>query len=146
MTVMTRRILAFLFDMTCIVVPAVILLFSGPQFDPQYLLAPSIRMFSAWGVLSSVIVGWGGILLRDLIFGKTSLGKRIFGLRIVRAPAPNAPVDAPLTAPTAGSVILRNVAAFVAFVDLLLILVNRGVSLGDSLSGTRVVLRKQKES
>lgn len=132
-----RRCIAFVIDWNIILPINFFLFVSGPRFDVQYLLRPSMKMFSAYGVLLGIA---GFILLplvKDCLFKGASIGKLICGIRVYDA----------TTRETArlSSLILRNITFYVPFVELIVCLANKGRTLGDEISGTFVDLRNKNK-
>ena len=130
---MLKRFLSFWIDWMIIWIIGFVLSLLGPAFDPQYLLQPSIRMFSAYGVILSVLWYILAPLFRDFLFGNASLGKKLFGLRVTDK---NGSKAKPL------ALILRNLAFWLVPVEMILVLCNHGTRLGDMLAGTQVVSKK----
>ncbi len=127
---MIRRGLAFLIDWILICSVGTALFLLGPEFDPEYLIYPSIEMFSAYGVILGVLLVLLFPLFRDVIFGGASLGKRIMGLRIVK--------KGTREKPSVGALILKNLTFCFVSIEAILCLVNHGFTLGNLISGTEV--------
>lgn len=126
---MIRRFMSFCIDWVAIFAVGFALSLLGPEFAPEYLLYPSIQMFSAYGVILSVLWFIAAPLCKDLI-GGASLGKHICGLRVAAKDGGKA---------EAFALVLRNVTFFFAMIEMIVILANKGVRVGDMLAGTRVV-------
>lgn len=126
---MIRRFLSFCIDWVVIFAVGFALSLLGPQFDPEYLLYPSIQMFSAYGVILSFLWFIAVPLCKDIL-GGASLGKRICGLRVVSKDGGKA---------NAGKRILRNITFYFVVVEIIVALVNKGTRLGDMLARTQVV-------
>ena len=112
----------------------------GPRFDPQYLMYPSVKMFSAYGVILGIL---GFLLLpvvRDAVCGGASVGKRIVGLKVVDGKTGNKP--------SLKQLLLRNLFFYFVAFDAIVILyrhkkTGKGMSLGDEVSGTDIVYQKK---
>ena len=135
---MARRMIAFLIDWCLVFVICPGLFMLGPRFDMQYLMYPSVKMFSAYGVIAGVL---GFLLLpifRDVICGGASIGKRIAGLRVVDRESGNkASVE---------QLLLRNLLFYFVAVDAIVILyryktIGKEASLGDEIAKTDIVYR-----
>lgn len=132
-----RRLIAFAIDWNLTYIIGMALLFGGPQFKTEYLIAPSMRMFTPFSVLSALAWFVGACMLRDLIFGGRSLGKLICGLKIQnRADGGN---------PRMRQLILRNITFYFAVIEMVVWAVNNGVRLGDMAAGTEVVRKNGKK-
>lgn len=132
-----RRFVAFVIDWNVIFLIGFGLFISGPRFDIEYLRRPSIKMFSAYGVLLGILAFILLPLLKDCVFKGASLGKLICGIKVYDIHRKN----------TAGifSLILRNITFYIPFVEMIVCLCNKGRTLGDMLSSTYVDLRKRTE-
>ena len=132
--VMIRRAFAFIIDWNVIILICSGLFALGPRFDVEYLLRPSIKMFSAYGVILGIL---GFVLLplfKDCLFKGSSLGKLICGLKVYDSRAQNI-AKIP-------SLIIRNVTFYIPLVELIILLCNKGRTLGDMLSSSYVDLKK----
>lgn len=131
-----KRIVAFIIDWNLIMLLCFAMFLISPNFDVKYLMVPSTEMFSAHGV----ILGLLGLavlpLIRDCIFRNASLGKLIMGLRVVDQTTGQPP--------RLGKLLLRNLTFYLCYIEFIVMLVNRGVSLGDMLSGTTVTEKNGK--
>lgn len=136
-SVYIRRFIAFVIDWNLIFLICFGLFISGPRFDVEYLLRPSIRMFSAYGVLLGALAFVLLPLFKDCLFKGASLGKLICGIKVYD----NHSKD---TAKTF-SLILRNITFYIPFVEMIVCLCNKGRTLGDMLSSSYVDLRKRTE-
>ena len=134
-SILIRRLIAFVIDWNLIFLIGFGLFISGPEFKIEYLLRPSIRMFSAYGVLLSVLSFALLPLIKDCVFKGSSLGKLICGIRVYD----NNSKDIAKTS----SLILRNLTFYIPFVELIVALCNNGRTLGDMLSSSYVDLRKR---
>ena len=76
------------------------------------------------------------IVLRDLIFGGRSLGKRIMGLSVLDMQSGETPKKS--------SLIVRNIFLFIFNIDALIMLIT-GLTLGDRAAHTVVVRKKELE-
>ena len=132
-----RRFFAFVIDWNIMFGVAVALMFYGPGSNPEYLLYPSIKMLTSAGFLLGLI--WLPLycLFKDCLFGRRSLGKLIFGLTIQNSETGEKA--------SFGSLILRNVTYVIAQIEGIVVLVNKGKRLGDSIAKTQVV-RKAKNT
>lgn len=130
---MVRRFLSFCIDWMIICMVGFSLTLFGPQFDPEYLLRPSIYMFSAYGAILSILWFVFAPLFRDALLGGVSLGKRLFGLRVTDKSGDKA---------SGMTLILRNITFWLVLLEMILVLCNHGIRLGDMLAGTRVVPKK----
>ncbi len=125
-----RRAIAFIIDWNLVFLICIGLFISGPRFDIEYLLRPSIKMFSAYGVLLGVLGFVLLPLLKDCLFKGASLGKLICGIKVYD----NHSKD---TAKIS-SLILRNVTFYIPFIEMIICLCNNGKTLGDMLSSSYV--------
>ena len=128
-TLILKRIIADLIDWNLIFLLGGACFFGGPNFDPIYLLYPSIKMLSAPWVLLGVTIMLLLPFLKDCIFCGASLGKLLMGLRVVNAETGRRA--------SFGSMILRNVTFYIIEVDWILLFVT-GRSLSDRLTKTIV--------
>lgn len=108
----------------------------SPNFDWKYLSVPSTEMFSAYGVALGFLCLLILPLIKDCIFRNASIGKKIMGLRVVDRTTGQPP--------RFGKLLLRNITFYFYYVEIIAVLVNRGVSLGDMLSGTAVIEKNGK--
>ena len=135
--ILTRRFFTFVIDWNIMFGVAMVLMFYGPGSNPEYLLYPSIKMLSSAGFLMGL--AWLPLycLFKDCLFGRRSPGKLIFGLTIQNSETGEKA--------SFGSLILRNVTYVIAQIEGIVVLVNKGKRLGDSIAKTQVV-RKAKNS
>ena len=133
-SVTLRRLIAFAIDWSVILVICMALFVTGPRFDTEFLLRPSIKMFSAYGVILGVLAFVLLPLFKDCLFKGASLGKLICGIKIYDN---NSKTTAKIP-----SLILRNITFYIPFVELIVCLCNKGRTLGDMLSSSYVDLRK----
>ncbi|MBO5374141.1 MAG: RDD family protein [Clostridia bacterium] len=130
-----RRFLAFVIDWNIMFGVAMALMFYGPGSNPEFLLYPSIKMFTSAGYLLGL--AWLPLycLFKDCLFGRRSLGKLIFGLSIQNSE----------TGRTAsfGSLILRNITYVMVQIEGVIVFVNNGKRLGDTIAKTQVVRRNK---
>lgn len=130
-----RRFLAFVIDWNIMFGVAMALMFYGPGSNPEYLLYPSIKMFTSAGYLLGL--AWLPLycLFKDCLFGRRSLGKLIFGLSIQNSE----------TGRTAsfGRLILRNITYVMVQIEGVIVFVNNGKRLGDTIAKTQVVRRNK---
>lgn len=125
-----KRALSFSIDFVLIASISVALSFLGPQFDWQYLLMPSVKMFSSYGVFLAGIWFVLAFLLKDVIFGNASIGKKLLGLHVESQNSEQVKRN---------NLILRNVTLlFFAPIECLIALFNSGIRLGDIIAQTRV--------
>lgn len=126
-----RRFLAFVIDWNIMFGVAMAFMFYGPGSDPEYLLYPSIKMFTSAGFLLGL--AWLSLycLFKDCLFGRRSLGKLICGLSIKNSE----------TGETASfcKLILRNITYVIVQIEGIVVLVNKGKRLGDLIAKTQVV-------
>ena len=134
-SISVKRIIAFIIDWNCICVLGIIFMFVSPNFDIEYILRPSIKMFSIWGLLLVVLNFLIMPLIKDCILNGASLGKWMLGLKVVNKD----------TKKTAGflKLILRNILFYYPLIELIFMLINNGTTLGDLITGTTVGLRKE---
>ena len=126
-----RRFFAFFIDWNIMLGVAMVLMLFGPGSDPEYLLRPSIQMITSTGFLLGLAWLLLYCLLKDCLFGRRSLGKLIFGLSIQNAETGEIAAF--------GSLILRNITFVVVQIEAIVVLVNKGKRLGDSIAKTQVV-------
>ena len=134
--ILIRRFFAFVIDWNIMFCVAWALMFYGPGSNPEYLLNPSIKMLSSAGFLMGLV--WLPLycLFKDCLFGR-SLGKLICGLTIQNSETGEKA--------SFGSLILRNITYVIVQIEGIVVLVNKGKRLGDSLAKTQVV-RKTKNT
>ena len=132
--ILIRRFFAFVIDWNIMFGVAMVLMFYGPGSNPEY---PSIKMLSSAGFLMGL--AWLPLycLFKDCLFGRRSLGKLIFGLTIQNSETGEKA--------SFGSLILRNVTYVIVQIEGIVVLVNKGKRLGDSIAKTQVV-RKAKNT
>ena len=135
--ILIRRFFAFVIDWNIMFGIARALMFYGPGSNPEYLLYPSIKMFASAGFLMGL--AWLPLycLFKDCLFGRRSLGKLICGLMIQNSETGEKA--------SFGSLILRNITYVIVQIEGIVVLVNKGKRLGDSLAKTQVV-RKTKNT
>jgi len=132
-----RRAIAFIIDWNLILIICFGLFVSGPRFDLEYLLLPSIRMFSAYGVLLGALGFVLLPLLKDCLFKGASLGKLVCGIKVYDCQSRD-------TAKIS-SLILRNITFYVPFIELIVYLCNNGKTFGDMLSSSYVDLKTRRK-
>ena len=126
-----KRVMAFIIDWIPIVLISIALFSVGPRFNVDYLLSPSIKMFSAYGVILAVIFMIVAPLTKDLWFGGVSLGKKICGLRVIDRKT--------LEKACTWKLIVRNITFYCYFFEAIVILfVTKDLTIGDILAGTIV--------
>lgn len=124
-----RRSFAFLIDWNLVLGTPMLLFFVGGS--ESYFVQPSIYMVKyVWvlpvmGVLLIVFP-----LLHNLVFRNASIGKRIFGLRIVEKNT--------YAKPSVKKVILRSLFFYIPQIDLIVYLVTKN-TIGGIISDTVVV-------
>ena len=128
-----KRIIAFAVDWCVIFLISAALFFTGPRFEWDYILYPSIKMFSAYGVILGTLSFILLPLLRDILLKGNSLGKRLCRLNICCKQ-----VDKKVEL---WQLVARNVTFFVPFLDFIAWFLLRGKTIGDCISNT-VVLDK----
>ena len=135
--ILIRRFFAFVIDWNIMFGVAMVLMYYGPGSNPEYLLYPSIKMLSSVGFLMGLawLLLYG--LFKDCLFGRRSLGKLICGLTIQNSKTGEKA--------SFGSLILRNVTYVIVQIEGIVVLVNKGKRLGDSIAKTQVV-RKAKNT
>ena len=130
-----KRAVAFVIDWNLILAFSFAMFLVGPQFDVKYLMLPSVEAFSSYGVIIGVLGLLALPLVRDCIFRNASLGKLIMGLRVV-----DVKTDCP---PSIVKMLIRNLTFYFWAADLIAMLANHGVSVGDSISSTTVIEKKR---
>lgn len=131
--IIVRRAIAFSIDWVVIFGISFAVFISGPRFSVEYLLYPSIKMFSAYGVILGCLCFIFLPLVKDCLFKSASLGKWIMKLKVVNTND--------YKSPSLGKLILRNITFYLPFVELLLLLANHGNTVGDMLSKTTVIVK-----
>ena len=129
-----KHAVALVIDWNLILLICMALLVSSPQFKIEYLALPRIEMFSSPGVILGLLGFLLIPLIQDFLFGGSSLGKRIMGLRVIEVKTGKRPRFI--------KSLLRNVTFYLIFLELLLVFVNGGTALGDMISGTAVVEKR----
>ena len=129
--ILIQRSFAFAIDWNIMFGIAMALIFYGPGSDPGYFLYPSIKMFTSAGFILGFIWLILYCLFKDCLFGRRSLGKLICGLMIQNSETGG---KAPFS-----SLILRNITYIIAPLECIIVLVNNGKRLGDSVAKTQVV-------
>ncbi len=131
-----RRFLAFVIDWNIMFGVAIALMLCGPGYNPEYILYPSIKMFTSAGFL--IGIAWLPLycLFKDCLFGRRSLGKLICGLTIQNSETGEKA--------SFGSLILRNVTYVIVQIEGIVVLVNKGKRLGDFIAKTQVVRHSKK--
>lgn len=126
-----RRFLAFVIDWNIMFGVAMALMLFGPGSNPEFLVRPSIKMFTSVGFLLGLL--WFVIycLFKDCLFGRRSLGKLICGLKIQNSETGDKA--------SFGSLILRNITYVIVQIEWIVVLVNKGKRLGDFIAKTQVV-------
>jgi len=135
--VLLRRSIAFLIDWNVILLICSGLFFSGPRFELDYFLRPSIKMFSAFGVLLGLLSFVVLPLIKDCLFKGASLGKLICGIKVYDEHSKDTAKGV--------SLILRNLTFYIPFIEMIVALCNNGRTLGDMLSSSYVDLKNRKE-
>ena len=127
-----RRFFAFVIDWNIMFGITMLLMFYRPGSTPEYLLYPSIKMLTSEGFLLGLI--WLPLycLFKDCLFGRRSLGKLICGLMIQNSENGEKA--------SFGSLILRNITYVIVQIEGIIVLVNKGKRLGDSIAKTQVVI------
>lgn len=131
---LVRRFFAFAIDWNLMLGGAMALLFYGPGTNPEYIIAPSMKMFATPGFFLGGAWFVVFCLFKDCLFGRRSVGKLILGLKIVDAET--------LQKPSLSKLILRNLPFIIVQVEGILVLLNHGRRLGDVIAKTKVVSRK----
>lgn len=130
-----KRILGGAVDYIITIAITIPLSFLGSPFDIQYLLIPSVKMFSSYGVFCAIIWFVISVLFKDLIFKNASIGKKLFGLHVVDENGRQARY---------GNLVLRNITLLMLLpIECLLVFFNKGVRLGDIIAKTRVTSNLQ---
>ena len=124
-----RRIIAYIIDWNIIIIIGFLISLIGPRFDVNYLITPSINMFSSYGIILSVLFYIFAPLFKDIIFGYRSFGKLLCKLNIYSED------DKPIK--NIGLLMLRNITFYFGVIDLVVLLVNKK-SLGDLITNTCV--------
>lgn len=125
-----KRVVAFTIDWFIIFAVGISMFFIGPRFNVEYLIYPSIKMFSSYGIIISVIWFIAFPLLRDVLFKGSSIGKRLMRLRIYGS---NDKEEKSI-----GKLILRNLTFYLPFLELLFLIVSKK-TIGDMISSTYIV-------
>lgn len=130
-----KRFFAFVIDYNLIFIIGDALFLISPSFSVEYLLRPSIKMFSVIGVALGIIWFLLAFLCKDILFGNASLGKKIFRLQVLDRTTGQKP--------TVRQLVLRNVFLLFMFlqVEMIVIIANRQIRLGDMIADT-VVCKK----
>ena len=136
--VIFRRFIAFVIDWNVVFLISIGLFTLGPRFEVEYLLRPSIRMFSAYGVILGILAFIILPFIKDCLFKGASLGKLICGIKVYDNHNKE-------TAKT-GALILRNITFYIPFVEMILCLCNKGRTLGDMVSSSHVDIRKKTQN
>lgn len=126
-----RRFAAFMLDMVIAYGGMMLLWCYGPGANPEYLIYPSIRMAltGAYWLGWLWLIGYG--LLKDCLFARRSLGKLLFGLKVIDMQS-QAKVSYK-------QLILRNITLPIMQVECVVVLILRGKRLGDMVAKTKVV-------
>lgn len=114
---------------------SVAIILSGPDFDVNYLLVPSTEMFSSANLIVGILCLIVFPLIKDMLFGNASIGKRIMRLKVINADTGNSP--------SIISLIIRNITFYIPPVELFSFLANNGMTIGDKISHTTVVDRSK---
>ena len=125
-----KRIVAFVIDWIITFVIGGLFFLMGPRFSVEYLLYPSVQMFSAYGVFLGVSWFLLWPVFKDCLFNCAGLGKVIMRLKIVDRNT--------FGKPSASKLILRNVTFYFFIVEFVALLVNKGSTIGDLISNTTV--------
>ena len=132
-----RRFIAFVIDWNIMGVIPYILVFFGPGANPEWFILPSAKMFTTPAFLIAIV--WFGVfcLFRDCLFGRKSLGKLICGLTIVNSETGEKP--------SYESLIMRNFTFLFAQIEGIVVLINKGIRIGDTIAKTKVIIRKKAD-
>ena len=125
-----KRVVAFTIDWFIIFAVGISMFFIGPRFNVEYLIYPSIKMFSSYGIIISVIWFIAFPLLSDVLFKGSSIGKRLMRLRIYG--------NNDKEEKSIGKLILRNLTFYLPFLELLFLIVSKK-TIGDMISSTYIV-------
>ena len=128
---LVRRFFAFVIDWNILFGGTMALMFFGPGADPQSFYNPTLEMFATLGFALSAVWFTFYLLFKDCLFGRRSLGKLIFRLRIVDSRTEQKASFARL--------ILRNITFLIVEIEGLVVLINKGQRLGDVIAKTKVV-------
>ena len=132
-----RRFLAFLIDWNIMLVVALVIMYYGPGSSPDYYYHPSLKMFASLGFILGILWIPFYCFCKDCFFGRRSIGKWLFGLKIKDYETGEKPSYPRL--------IVRNVTYFIVQVELVFVLANKGRRLGDLIGKTKVVSRKENK-
>lgn len=102
--------MAFIIDWNLIFLISVATILSGPDFDVNYLLVPSTEMFSSANLIVGILCLIVFPLIKDMLFGNASIGKRIMRLKVINADTGNSP--------SIISLIIRNITFYIPPVEL----------------------------
>lgn len=129
-----RRLLAWIIDWNLIGLAVIIL---GTFISTYITYSGEVTAASATALLITILSYPVCFVLRDLIFGGRSIGKRIFGLVVL---------DKQTGKPAgAGKRVLRNLFLFIMHIDAIVMLVT-GTTIGDLAAHTVVVRKKVLEN
>ncbi len=125
-----RRIIAFIIDYNLVFLIPMLLLMDREMFLRPSLGRDGLKMLLMFALIPALA------LLRDLIFYRASIGKLITGIRIVNADGTKRVA--------VGNIILRNITFFIFPAELIVLLIT-GRTLGDRMTKTAVVRRKDQK-
>ena len=130
-----RRIVAWVIDWNIIGIAVLLLIsvFMSNVTGAAEPSSPSLTLMLLFLMLLYPIC----FVLRDVVFGSCSLGKRIMGLTVLSKQTGNTPKGSQL--------FLRNIFLFLAHVDAIVMLAT-GLSLGDRVAHVVVVAKKDLEN
>lgn len=131
-----KRSFAFIIDWVLIWSISIAFFLMSPEFNIDYLLYPSVKMFSFYGIFLGILSFIILPLIKDIVFRNASLGKVIFGLRVADAKDGSMPSKAKL--------VLRNTTFYFPYIELVVLLICKK-TLGDMISSTEVVKKYRKD-
>ena len=129
--ILARRVLAFGIDWNIMLGVGWSLMFFGPGSNPEYLIYPSIQMFTSLGFLLGFAWIFFYCLLKDCLFARRSFGKMICKLTILNSETGEKA--------SYGNLIIRNITYVIVQIEGIIVLVNGGKRLGDMIAKTQVV-------
>lgn len=128
--ILLKRCLAFTIDWLIIGCIMVFVLLINPNFSIEYLMYPSIDSGVSINIFVSMAFVLVAIIFKDFIFGDASIGKKVFGLRVVTK---NSDIK-----PTKIQLIKRNLLLFIPQIEFFVLLFNKGRRIGDIIANTEV--------
>ena len=134
-TMIIRRFLAFWIDWIVLWGGAYGVLALGLGKNTDLLMYPSFELFASPTLYLFLIWILVFILFKDCLFKGRSLGKMICKLVIVNAQNPEQKASFK-------ALVIRNLTFIILQIELIIVLVNKGVRVGDMLANTRVVSAK----